>query len=106
ASLQALTGDRDAALSAAFERLVESAQRSVSRHAVLAAEREAIAQSFHGRRSAYLSALRQAHANVGIARSVLADELRRARLEQLRYASRPASREVAAFHYAHPNRLA
>ena len=33
-SLAALTGDRDAALSALFERLVETSQRPVSRHAV------------------------------------------------------------------------
>src|SRR5262249_27010182 len=32
ASLQALTGDRDAALSALFERLVEAKERPVSRH--------------------------------------------------------------------------
>jgi hypothetical protein len=106
ASLQGLTGDRDAALSAAFERLVESSERAVSRHAVLAAEREVVAESFHGRRGAYVSALHQAHTSVALARSVLADELRRARLEQLRYAARPTGREVAAFYAAYPDLLA
>jgi hypothetical protein len=105
ASVQALTGDRDAALSALFERLVESTESSVSRRAVLAAEREVIADSFHGRRGAYVSALRQAHATVRIARAALADELRRARLEQARYAGRPTAREVAAFYSAYPNLL-
>lgn len=105
ASLQALTGDRDAALSALFERLVESAERPVSRHAVLLAEQEVVADSFHGRRSAYLAALREAHAAVGIAHAVLADELRRARLEQQRYAAPPKAREVAAFYAAYPNLL-
>jgi hypothetical protein len=104
-SLEALTGDRDAALSALFERLVESSERPVSRHAVLAAQQEVIRSSFHGGRSAYLAALRQAHASVGIALSVLGDELRRARLEQLRYAPKPQEGEVAAFYSAYPDLL-
>ena len=105
ASLQALTGDRNAALSALFERLVEAAERPVSRRAVLAAEREVVRDSFHGRRSAYLAALGQAHATVGIARAVLGDELRRARLEQQRYAPPPRGREVADFYAAYPDLL-
>jgi hypothetical protein len=105
ASLQTLTGDRDAALSAAFERLVESRERSVSGRAVRAAEREVVAESFRGRRSAYLSALHQAHASLATARSVLADELRRARLVQLRSAARPTGSEVAAFYTAYPDLL-
>ena len=104
-SLQALTGDRDAALSALFERLVEAAERPVSRHAVLAAQQEVIRDSFHGQRSAYLAALHQAHASSGIALSVLGDELRRARLEQLRYAAKPTAGEVAAFYAAYPDLL-
>jgi hypothetical protein len=105
ASLQALTGDRDAALSAVFERLVESSESPVSRKAVVAAEREVISESFHGRRSAYLAALAQAHASVGLARAVLGDELRRARLEQKRYAAPPTGREVTDFYNAYPDLL-
>jgi hypothetical protein len=104
-SLQALTGDRDAAVSALFERLVESSERSVSRHAVLAAQREVIGDAFNGSRTAYLAALHQAHANVGIALSVLGDELRRARLEQRRYAPKPTASEVATFYSAYPDLL-
>lgn len=104
-SLQALTGDRDAALSALFERLVEVAERPVSRHDMLAAEGEVVREAFHGQRSAYVAALRQAHATVGIARGVLADELRRARLEQQRYAPTPTASEVAAFYSAYPDLL-
>ena len=105
ASLQGLTGDRDAALSAVFERLVEAAERPVSRHAVLAAEREVVRDAFHGRRSDYVAALRQAHATVGIARGVLGDELRRARLELQRYAPPPTGSEVGAFYSAYPDLL-
>jgi hypothetical protein len=105
ASLQALTGDRDAALSALFERLVEASQSPVSGRAEIAAEREVVRDAFHGSRSAYLAALHQAHATVGLARAVLGDELRRARLEQPRYAPRPTASEVAAFYSAYPDLL-
>jgi len=105
ASLQALTGDRTAALSAAFERVVESSYRPVSRRAVLAAEREVVASSFHGRRSAYLAALQRAHVSLALARSLLADELRRAQLEQGRFAPPPTASEVAAFYAAYGNLL-
>ena len=104
-SLQALTGDRDAALSALFERLVEASQSPVSGHAELMAERQVVQESFHGSRSAYLAALRQAHATVGIARGVLGDELRRARLEQPRYAPKPTGSEIATFYSAYPDLL-
>ncbi len=104
-SLEALAGDRDAALSALFERLVEARARPITRRAVLAAQQDAIRDNFHGRRSAYLAALRQAHATAGIALSVLGDELRRARLEQLRYAPKPAASELAAFYSAYPDLL-
>ena len=105
AQLQALTGDRDAAVSALFERLVEVKERGVSRRALRAAEQEVVADSFGGKRSAYVAALRQAHATVSIARSVLADELRRAQLEQQRYAAPPSAGEVAAFYAAYPDLL-
>jgi hypothetical protein len=104
-SLEAMTGDRDAALSALFERAVEAGARPVSQHAVLAAQREVIRASFQGKRSAYLAALRQAHATAGIALSVLGDEIRRARLERSRSAPRPSGSAVAAFYAAYPDLL-
>jgi hypothetical protein len=104
-SLQALTGDRGAALSSLFERVVEAAARPVSRRAVFAAQRQVIRSSFQGRRTAYLAALRQAHATPGIALSVLGDEIRRARLEQSRAAPRPTRGAVAAFYAAYPDLL-
>jgi hypothetical protein len=105
ASLQALTGDHNAALSALFERVVEVSARPVSRQAVLQAEGEVVRDAFHGSRSAYLAALRQAHATLGLARAVLADELRRARLELPRYAPKPSGEEVAAFYASYPDLL-
>ena len=105
AQLQALTGDRDAAVSALFQRLVEVREKPVARRALLAAEREVIADSFGGKRAAYVAALRQAHATVSIARSVLADELRRAQLEQQRYAAPPSAAEIGAFYDSYPDLL-
>ncbi len=104
-SLQALTGDRSAAVSALFERIVEASERSVSRRAVLAAERQVVRDSFHRSRGAYLAALRAAHATLGLARAVLADEVRRARLERPRYAPKPTGSEVATFYSSYPNLL-
>jgi hypothetical protein len=104
-ALEALTGDRSAALSALFERVVEVSERSVSRRAMLAAERDVIRDSFNGSRSAYLAAIKQAHATLGLARSVLADEVRQARLEQPRYAPKPTGAEVATFYSAYPDLL-
>ena len=77
AQLQLVTGDRDTAYSALFERLVESDQVPVPTKAVLDAERGVILQSFGGSRAAYVNALQQAHASVSVARGVLGDELRR-----------------------------
>jgi hypothetical protein len=104
-SLEALTGDRNAAVSALFERAVEASVRPVPRHAVRVAEREVIRDSFHGSRSAYLAALQQAHATLGLARAVVGDEIRRARLEQPRYARRPTASEVSAFYSSYPDIL-
>jgi hypothetical protein len=58
AQLQLLTGDRETAYSALFERLVESDYTPVPTSAVLEAERGVILQSFGGSRAAYESALR------------------------------------------------
>ena len=104
-SLEALTGDRDAAVSALFERVVETAERPVARHAVLVAEREVVRDSFHGSRAAYLAALRQAHATLGLARAVIGDEIRRARLEQSRYAAKPTAAEAGTFYSSYPDLL-
>ena len=101
--LQLLTGDRETAYSALFERLVESAQTPVSAAEVNAAERAVIAQAFHGSRTAYLSALRQGHATVEIARGILADELRRAQVEATLAAPAPSAAEIQTFYSSYPD---
>jgi hypothetical protein len=103
--LEALTGDRDAALSALLERLAESDYASVSAADVTAAQQAVIATSFHHSRGAYVAALHQAHATVPIARAILADELRRARLAQMLPAGSPSARQIRSFYASYPQLL-
>jgi hypothetical protein len=105
-ALQVLTGDRDAAMSALFERLVEKRYATVTATEIRAAEQTVVADWFHGSRGAYLSALRQAHASTALARAVLGDELRRAKLETSLRAPVPAAADVEAFYAAYPQLLA
>ncbi|MGZ8716962.1 MAG: hypothetical protein ACXWYO_07610 [Gaiellaceae bacterium] len=103
--LQLVTGERDTAYSALYERIVESGRVPVPGSEVLAAERAVIAQEFEGGRGAYLAALRQAHASVEIARGVLGDQLRRAKLEGTLDANNPSASEVRTFYASYPDLL-
>ena len=80
--LQRITKDRHAALSAQFVRAVLYRAAPVAQRAVLAAEQRVIATRFHGKRRAYLRALGARHADVTIARGMLADSLRRTALAE------------------------
>jgi len=100
--LQAVTGDPETAFSALYARLVESTYTPVSPSEVLRAEQAVIAQGFGGSRGAYLAALRKAHATVAIARGVLGDELRRARVEDTLYAPKPSAAEIETFYSSYP----
>jgi hypothetical protein len=100
--LQLVTGERDTAYSALYQRLIESDRVPVPQSDVLAAERAVIAQAFKGSRAAYVAALRQAHASVEIARGVLGDQLRRAKLEATFPASRPSASEIQTFYDSYP----
>src|SRR5207247_10456103 len=71
------TGDRGSALDTLFSRIVFRNRIPVGNAQVLAVEQQAIDRDFGGDRNAYLGALAQAHATVGIARSVILDELKR-----------------------------
>ena len=100
--LQLLTGDRDTAYSALFQRLVESGEEPVSSRDVLAAERAVIVQSFRGSRSAYVAALAHANATVDIARGILADQLRRSKVEDSLPAATPSAADVQTFYASYP----
>jgi hypothetical protein len=101
--LQAVTGDRETAYSALFERLVESSTTPVPTKAVLDAEKAVIAQSFGGSRSAYVSALAAAHANVSLARGVLGDELRRAQVSATLSGGSPTADQIQTFYQSYPD---
>ena len=101
--LQRVTGDRETAYSALYERLVESAQEPVSTADVLAAERAVIDQSFGGSRAAYVSALAKANASVTVARGILGDQLRQARIEARLGAPTPSAAELQIFYSSYPD---
>src|SRR5207247_6747587 len=92
-----LTGDPELALSNAFARVVEQQAAPVSSTDILAAERSIIAARFRGSRSGYLSAIAQAHTSLSVARGVIGDELRHARIESRFRVSAPSGREIADY---------
>jgi hypothetical protein len=102
-ALAKVTGDRETAYSALYERLVESQYTPVPTAAVVEAEQAVIRQSFGGSRGAYVSALRSAGANVAIARGVLGDELRRARVTGTLRAAPPSASEIETFYSSYPD---
>jgi len=101
--LEQVTGDPDTATSALFERLVESAVEPVLQSEVLAAERGVILQEFRGSRAIYVAALAKAHASVDVARGILADELRRAKVEASLPAGTPSAADVQTFYTSYPD---
>jgi hypothetical protein len=80
AQVNRVVQDRDVAHSALLARAAESSAARVTRREVLAAEAAVIADRFGGSRGTYIAALARARANVGFARAVLADQLRRRKI--------------------------
>ena len=100
-----LTGDRDLAFTALLERTAERRLVPVSTTQILAAERTVIATRFGGSASAYHSALAAAHATVPVARQILADQLRRARIEATLPKPSPSEAEIETFYLGYPDLL-
>jgi hypothetical protein len=100
-----LTGDRDLASTALLERIAERRLVPVSTTQMLAAERTVIATRFGGSAAAYHSALAAAHATVAVARQVLADQLRRARIEATLPRTTPSETEIETFYLGYPDLL-
>ena len=101
--LAQVTGDPESAYSALFERLVENAQQPVPQADVLAAERAVVRQAFRGSRALYVAALQRAHASVAVARGILSDELRRARVEAGLGSVAPTASQVKTFYTSYPD---
>jgi hypothetical protein len=93
-----LTGDPELAFTNAFARTVEQKGAPVSSADVLAAERSIIAARFGGSRSAYLNAIAQAHTSLFVARTVIGDELRHARIESRFQVAAPTAKAIADYH--------
>ena len=98
AALSRVTQDQQAAFTAAYSRAVASAYAHVSTKAILDAEKAVIALHFGGSRAAYVSALRRAHTYVGTARGVIADELRRARIQKRLGAAPPSASSIQSYY--------
>ncbi len=103
--LEALTGDRQIALSAAFARAVEETFTSVAKTDVVAAERTLISSRFGGSRRAYQAALARAHVSRPLARAILADGLRRAKVAEKLRVPRPSAADVETFYESYPDML-
>ena len=103
--LEALTGDRDVAYSAAYARAIESRVVRVTTSEVSIAERALIANRFNGSRLAYRAALAQAHVSPALARTILADELRREKRERNMHVGPPSSSQVGNFYESYPDML-
>jgi hypothetical protein len=92
-----LTGDPELAFSNAFARAVEQRAANVTYADILAAERSIVAARFGASRGAYNAAIAAAHTNLSVARSVIGDELRRARIESKFHVGGPNAGEIADF---------
>jgi hypothetical protein len=106
AQLQRLTGEREVAFTALLARLAEAPHEPVPTRDVLAAERAVIDVRFEGSAGAYRAEVARAGATLAIARSILADELRRLRIESRLRARAPSPREVSVFYASYPELLA
>jgi hypothetical protein len=93
-----LTGDPELAFSNAFARVVAQRAAQVGYGDILAAERSIISARFGGSRGAYLAAIADARSNLSMARAVIGDELRRARIQSKFHVRGPSAREIADFH--------
>jgi hypothetical protein len=92
-----LTGDPELAFSAAFARAIEQKAAPVKMAEILTAERSLISARFGGSRAAYLKAIAQAHASLSVARSIIGDELRRARIASRLSVSAPSAAQIADY---------
>jgi hypothetical protein len=106
ARLRTMVQDRDVAYTALLARLAESTVARVSSREVRAAEAAVVATRFGRSQAAYRAALAKAGANVGIARSVLADQLRRREIGARLRVPRPSAGAIAGFYLSYPDLLA
>jgi hypothetical protein len=93
-----LSGDPELAFSNAFARAVEQRAAHVTSSDILAAERSIVAARFGGSRGAYMAAIAEARTTLSVARSIIGDELRRARIQSKFRVRGPSAGEIADYH--------
>jgi hypothetical protein len=98
ASISPVTQDEQSAFTAAYSRTVASSFAHVGANAIVAAEQAVIALHFHGSRAAYAAALARAHASVGMARGVIADELRRSLIQSRLHVADPSASQIQSYY--------
>jgi hypothetical protein len=92
-----LTGDPELAFSNAFARAVAERAAHVDYGDILAAERSIISARFGGSRGAYQAAIADARTSLSVARSIIGDELRRARIQSTFHVPGPSARQIVDF---------
>jgi hypothetical protein len=97
-SLRPVTGDRDVAFTAAFARAVTSLQVKLKAKQVADGERAVVAARFGGSYARYRAAIAKAHASLGAARGVIADELRRVAIEAGFGVAAPTAQEIGEYY--------
>jgi hypothetical protein len=97
-ALTSVTGDSQVAFTALLGRTAARETYDPTTQQVLAAERAVVSLRFHGSRAAYNAALARAHANLVVARGVIADELRRAEIERRLRVPAPTERQVESYY--------
>jgi hypothetical protein len=98
ASITGVIGDQEIAYPSAFAQLVLKGLVKIGPNQVRAAQRAIISSRFGGSSAAYRGALARAGVSPSLARDVIADELRQARIERNFRVSAPSSREIAEYH--------
>jgi hypothetical protein len=93
-----LTGDPEVAFSNAFARAVEQRAAHVTYNDILAAERSIVAARFGGSRAAYKAAIADARTSLSVARGIIGDELRRARIQSKFRVGGPSASQIADYH--------
>jgi hypothetical protein len=98
ASITRVTGDAQAAFSAAYSRVVASRYATLTSKQVLDAEKAVVAQQFHGSRAGYAAALARAHASVSVGRAIIADELRRSEIQARLRVPAPSVDDIKSYY--------
>lgn len=104
-ALARLTGDKEVAYTALLQRLVDQQHSSVLPADVAAAERAVISLGFRGSLDGYVSALRRAKVSRTTARELLADTIRRVRIQSTLPAEEPRASALKTFYASYPNLL-